>query len=163
MKPLKCAPLSFVLVLLLTAPVHAVNISDLYDQQTLAYWGARYRVSTQKILDQVIRPVLLADEKNAIGDFRMEFPTYPPPQMMATPFAFYSDRRGPSVVFPIISLKFLDDLCTAYAWLQIHGYSLETISDYTAMLKYQRFPSGATPKPLPTLGIRPPLLTNPRW
>jgi hypothetical protein len=50
-------------------------------------------------------------------------------------------------------LKFLDDLCTAYAWLQIHGYSLETISDYVAMLKYQRFPPGGTPKPLPTLGI----------
>ena len=161
MKPLKCAPLSFVLVLLLTAPVGAVNMSDLYDQQALAYWGARYRVSTQKILDQVIRPALLVDEKNAIGDFRMEFPTYPPPQMMATPFAFYSDPRGPTVVFPIISLRFLDDLCTAYAWLQIHGYSLETISDYTAMLKYQRFPSGATPKPLPTLGIPTTALDEP--
>lgn len=153
MKPLKCASLSFVLLLFLTAPVQAVNMSDLYDQQALAYWGAKYKASTQKILDQVIHPVLLADEKSAIGDFHLEFPVYPPPQMMATPFAFYSDPRGPTVVFPIISLKFLDDLCTAYAWLQIHGYSLETISDYVAMLKYQRFPPGGTPKPLPTLGI----------
>jgi hypothetical protein len=128
-------------------------MSDLYDQQTLAYWGTKYKISTQKILDQVIRPVLLGEEKRAIGDLQLDFPIYPPPQLMATPFAFYSDLRGPVAVFPIISLKFLDDLCIAYAWLQIHGYTLETISDYMAMLKYQRFPPGSTPKPLPTLGI----------
>jgi hypothetical protein len=148
----KCAPVAYGILLALTGPAKAVNMSDLYDQQTLAYWGAKYKISTQRILDEVIRPVLLAEEKRAIGDLRLDFPTYPPSQLAATPFGFYSDVRGPVMVFPIISLKFLDDLCTAYAWLQIHGYSLETISDYMAMLKYQRFPGG-TPKPMPTLGI----------
>jgi hypothetical protein len=153
MTPLRCLALPLPLVVALAAPAAAVNMSDLYDQQTLAYWGPKYQTSTQKILDEVIRPALLADEKHAIGDVHLEFPSYPLPQLLTTPFAFYSDPRGPIAVFPIISLKFLDDLCTAYAWLQIHGYSLETISDYTAMLKYQRFSPGTTPKPLPTLGI----------
>jgi hypothetical protein len=153
MKSMKYAALSFAVLLAPTARVQAVTMSDLYDQRTLVYWGAKYEISTRKILDQVIRPALLTDEKQAIGDTRLEFPIYPMPQMMATPFAFYSDPSGPTVVFPIVSLKFLDDLCTAYAWLQIHGYSLETISDYVAMLKYQTFSPGATPKPLPALGI----------
>jgi hypothetical protein len=149
----KFIALSLASLLALNTPVGAVSMSDMYDQQTLAQWGSRYQISTQKILDQVIQPALLADEKRALADIRLQFPAYPLPQLMATPFAFYSDARTSTVVFPIISLKFLDDLCTAYAWLQIHGYSLETISDYVAMLKYQRFSPGATPKPLPTLGI----------
>jgi hypothetical protein len=148
------------LLLALTGAVKAVNMSDLYDQGTLAVWGAKYRISTQKILDKVILPVLLAEEQRAIGDVHIDFPTHPPPEskLAETPFAMYShlDKEGrPEIVFPIVSLKFLDDLCTAYAWLQIHGYSLETISDYTAMLKYQSFSPGAVPKPLPTLGIPP--------
>ena len=48
-------------------------------------------------------------------------------------------------MLPALSLKFLDDLCTAYAWLQIKGYSLETVSEYTAILKYGRPPPGGFP------------------
>lgn len=158
------ASVALALLLALTLPAKAVKMSDVYDQQTLAFWGAKYKVSTQRILDEVIRPVLLGEEKQAIGDVHLDFPTYPPPEsnLEETPFAFYSKNgaRGPLVVFPVVSLKFLDDLCTAYAWLQVHGYSLEPISDYAAMLKYQRFSPGDTPKPLPTLGIPPDALNE---
>ncbi len=63
---------------------------------------------------------------------------------------------------PIASLKFLDDLCTAYAWLQINGYGLETISEYAAMLRYQSFPDGRYPRPLLALRIPSDALRNPR-
>jgi Peptidase U49 len=59
------------------------------------------------------------------------------------------------VVMPVLSLKFLDDLCTAYAWLQINGYGIETISEYTAMLAYKDFPQGRYPPPLRALQIPP--------
>ena len=58
--------------------------------------------------------------------------------------------------------KFLDDLCTAYAWLQIHGYSLETISEYTAILKYGKPPRGGFSPPLNALGIPDNALDNPQ-
>jgi hypothetical protein len=63
-------------------------------------------------------------------------------------------------VFPILSLKFLDDLCTAYAWLQTNGYGLETISEYTAILRYGRAPAGGFPAPLEALGIPQNALDN---
>jgi hypothetical protein len=56
---------------------------------------------------------------------------------------------------PILSLHFLDDLCTAYAWLQVNGYGLETISEYTAMLRYHDFAGGRAPPPLVALQIPP--------
>jgi hypothetical protein len=40
------------------------------------------------------------------------------------------------IVLPVFSLKFLDDVCTAYAWLQVKGYSREAVSEYTAILQY---------------------------
>jgi hypothetical protein len=65
---------------------------------------------------------------------------------------FYVPSGG-AVVMPIFSLKFLDDLCIAYAWLQVNSFSLETISEYTAMLRYKEPPAGGHPAPLAALRI----------
>ncbi len=67
----------------------------------------------------------------------------------------YSSSTG-VVVAPTFSLLFVEDLCTAYAWLYKQGYSLETIDEYLAMLRYKRaadFPQGRYPAPLVALGI----------
>jgi len=74
------------------------------------------------------------------------------------PMAFYSGMRGerPFVAMPILSLLFLEDLCTAYAWLYTHEYSLETIDEYVTMLRYKRagdFAGGRYPSPLQALQI----------
>jgi len=97
---------------------------------------------------------MLPHELAAFGNQKphLEFPLFAEEAMRRHPLAFYvpSDRR--SIVFPVFSLKFLDDLCTAYAWLQVRGYSLETISEYTAIIAYgdrnQKIPA-----PLDVLGI----------
>jgi hypothetical protein len=60
------------------------------------------------------------------------------------------------VVAPAFSLLFVEDLCTAYAWLYKQGYSLETIDEYLAMLRYKGaadFPQGRYPPPLVALGV----------
>jgi hypothetical protein len=67
----------------------------------------------------------------------------------------YSISSG-AVVTPIFSLLFLEDLCTAYAWLHKMGYNLDTVDEYLAMLRYKSasdFKGGQYPPPLIALGI----------
>lgn len=123
----------------------------LYDDAALAEWGARYERSTQRILDEVIRPALLSEEQTRLADARLDLPMHAEGSQRGRPLAFYA--AGSRVVMPVYSLKFLDDLCTAYAWLQINGYSLETISDYTAMLRYGAVQASAAYAPLAALGV----------
>lgn len=138
-----------------TAKASDINdLSGLYDRQTLQYWGERNTALTGKILDRVIAPALLSEERRALGTVQMFYPMPDEAPLANRAFGYYSTREFGSgkVVFPVLSLKFLDDLCTAYAWLQVHGYSLETISDYIAMLKYNQG-LRSLPPVLPTLGI----------
>jgi hypothetical protein len=67
----------------------------------------------------------------------------------------YSASNG-TVMTPVLSLLFVEDLCTAYAWLYQKRYSLETIDEYLTMLRYKRatdFPQGHYPAPLTALGV----------
>jgi hypothetical protein len=129
----------------------------LYDENALQYWGARYEKSTTKIYNEVIRPVLSQREKEFFDrNMELRFPLHALDDMRGHPLAYY--RIGNRVEMPVYSLKFLDDLCTAYAWLQINGYSLETISEYTAILSYG---NTGVPPPLQALGIPPDALDIP--
>lgn len=132
----------------------ASDVIPLYDQSTLKYWGERYPRSTAKILDEVIWPALLSEEKRRLGRKPvLEFPLWAEGEARRHPLAFYVPPDRDSIVLPVFSLKFLDDLCIAYAWLQIKGYSLETVSEYTAILKYGKPPPRGFPPPLKALGI----------
>ena len=133
----------------------AAELSRLYDAATLQHSQQSYERTTNKILDQVIWPALLADERYALGNRKpvLELPLYAGGEAREDPTAFYSPWNRPAIVAPVLSLKFLDDLCTAYAWLQIHGYTLETISEYTAILHYGTAPPGGFPPPLAALRI----------
>jgi hypothetical protein len=65
---------------------------------------------------------------------------------------------------PAISLLFFEDLCIAYAWLQVRGYRLETVEEYVTMLKYKdsRAFGGRYPPPLEALGIPADAASDPR-
>jgi hypothetical protein len=141
--------------LILFAPVAlgATGLSGLYDRATLENLRPRYERSTTRIFEQVILPALLTHEKLRIGNVPLDFRLYGEGKAKEHPLQFYVPPDASRVVMPIASLKFLDDLCTAYAWLQINGYSLETISEYTAMLRYKEFPDGRLPLPLIALQI----------
>lgn len=148
--------------LLLTAALwslisHAWAVGDMYDDATLSAWGERYQRSTTRILDEVIWPKVLDAERRRFGGKpRLLFPRGDP----ASPLLFYHPVHQPTVVMPLLSLKFLDDLCTAYAWLQIHGYDVQTVSEYTAILAYSRPPPGGFPPPLKALGVPGDALTE---
>ncbi|WP_321527817.1 ImmA/IrrE family metallo-endopeptidase [Sedimenticola selenatireducens] len=152
--PRACATFLLVLWAMMIAPTaFAADLTGIYAQSTLEHWEQRYARSTQRILDEVIRPVLLDSERRRLERVRLDTPTHAQGDMQGRPLAFYAPWDGRRVVMPVFSLKFLDDLCTAYAWLQINGYSLETITDYTAMLRYGDV--RATPEfaPLSALGV----------
>ena len=149
-------------LLCVPAVLAAKDLSGLYDHATLEHWKPRYERSTTKILEQVIAPVLLTQEKQRLGNVRLDFLLYGEGRAKEHPLQFYVPPDGSRVVMPIASLKFLDDLCTAYAWLHINGYSLETISEYTAMLRYKDFPEGRYPRPLQALRIPDDALKDPR-
>jgi hypothetical protein len=103
----------------------AADLSQLYDRPTLQYWGERYTRSTTRILDAVIWPALLRDEKSRlVRKPVLEFPLRAPGEARQHPLAFYALTGRHRIVLPVLSLKLLDDLCTAYAWLQIKGYRL---------------------------------------
>jgi hypothetical protein len=130
----------------------ASDVSSMYDQATLQHWQPRYQRSTMKIVNEVIVPVLTSEERRRLGVATFDFPLYADGELKRHPLMFYVPG-DPRVVMPIFSLKFLDDLCTAYAWLQVNGYSLETISEYNAMLRYRGASGGRYPAPLPALDI----------
>jgi hypothetical protein len=139
----------------------AADLSGLYDPATLDYWRPRYERSTTKIFEQVIQPALLTHEKQRIGNILLDFRLYGEGRAKEHPLQFYVPPDNSRVVMPIASLKFLDDLCTAYAWLQIKGYTLETISEYTGVLRYKGFPDGRYPRPLKALQIPDDALNDP--
>ena len=141
----------------------AADLSTLYDRSTLSYWGERYKRTTNKIRDDIIWPVLLSDEIQSLGGKpELEFPLYAEDdEARSHPLNFYTPGTG-VIVLPVFSLKFLDDLCTAYAWLQLKGYSLETVSEYTAILFYGEPPPGGFPAPLKALGIPENALNDPK-
>ncbi len=152
--PRACAVFLLALWTTIPAPATAAaNLPEIYEQSTLKYWEQRYASSTQRILDEVIRPVLLGSERRQLEQVRLDTPTHAQGDMKGRPLAFYAPWDGTRVVMPVFSLKFLDDLCTAYAWLQINGYSLETITDYTSMLRYGRTRDTPEFAPLPALGV----------
>lgn len=156
---LRCA-----LTILCLAPAAAggADLSSLYDPATLEATRPSYERTTTKIFDQIVSPALLTEEKQRLGNVRLDFRLQGEGSSREHPLQFYAVADGSRIVAPIASLKFLDDLCTAYAWLQINGYGLETISEYAAMLRYQSFPDGRYPRPLLALRIPSDALRNPR-
>jgi hypothetical protein len=141
----------------------AAELSHIYPPATLQAHRARYERTTNKILDELIWPALFVNEKAAFGNRKpvLELPLYADGDSRDNPLAFYSrykSRPGYGndlVVMPIFSLKFLDDLTIAYAWLQANNYTVETVSEYTAILFYGKPPAAGFPPPLEALRIPP--------
>lgn len=132
----------------------ATDVTPMYDAATLEQWGARYERSTRRIFEEIIWPALLTDEKQRLGAKpTIEFPRYAEGEGRRHPLMFYVPANRAVIVMPVFSLKFLDDLCTAFAWLHRRGYDIETVAEYCAILRHREAPPGGFPAPLPALGI----------
>lgn len=156
-KPVEIIPTSASTSVPLNAPI------NIYDQETLEFWQTRYPDSTRRIYDEAFMPIFSPEERAALADVQLQFPLVSEGVFQADPLAFYATSNPPTVYMPIHSLKFLDDLSVAYAWLFWNGYSLETVTDYISMLKYQRndFLENGFPAPLAALQIPEDALDDP--
>ncbi|NOZ67933.1 MAG: hypothetical protein GXP46_01485 [Deferribacteres bacterium] len=134
----------------------AEDLSTLYDTAKLAREKPRFKRIINEMFTRAILPNLTRDEKRVLNDAKFEFPLTG--ETNHNPMDYYSGKRGrwDFVAMPILSLVFLEDLSTAYAWLHIRGFSLETIDEYVTMLRYKRaadFTGGRYPPPLKALQI----------
>lgn len=139
------------LCLLITTPLSARDMSNLYDDATLEYWQP---ISKEDILwnfENVILRYLTGEERQILGNVNIEFPLRGEKKDL---FEFYAS--GYTVTMPILSLRFLGDISLAYLWLEVNGYSVSTVPQYIGMIKYKtadQFRGNCYPKPLDALQI----------
>jgi hypothetical protein len=156
---MKCRPV-FLLIIFFLVPnlAAASDLADLYDQNRLAREKPRFERRINEMFDKGIWPGLSENQKRALKSVEFEFPLVG--EIGGSPMDYYSGQRGGRsfVAMPVLSLMFLEDLCIAYAWLHLKGYSLETIDEYITMLRYKKaadFPDGRYLPPLKALKIPP--------
>ena len=133
------------------------DVSSMYREDDLNRLRKRYSKDIGLNFEDVIKPVLTKRERAALQNVQLEYPLI---GEGGDPFGYYInvERERWRIVIPTASIKFLDDLSTAEAWLQSKKYSTETLPKYISMLKYQeanRFPGGRYPTPLEALHIPP--------
>ena len=123
---------------------------EIYTPAQLAQEKPRLEARVRQLYS-ILKSLLSGPEQSALAGVEVRVPLEDP---AAEPFAFY--RQGSTITMSAFSLLFVEDLSTAYAWLYTKGYSLETVDEYIAMLKFKRaadFPGGRYPPPLTALGV----------
>jgi len=143
------------LLIALLLPFSPVANAQIYSRAELEGEAVRLRNAVFRLYSIGIKPSLLEDEIRAAGDFKFSFPL-PEPNDPLMDFAATTDGRA--MIMPLMSLKAVEDLTTAYAWLYHNNYSLSTIDLYFTMLRYRDpadFPGGKFPRILDALGVPP--------
>jgi len=146
---------AWLMVLSFVPPCRCQRIG-VYDVQTLAAERARLEKRSKELWQKMYDGLLTRDEKVALEQARLQYPTLSPD---GSPLNSFADSRTGIVHLPLHSLLLLEDACTAYAWLHHNGFNTITINEYASMLKYRR-PGGNVPPPLKALGIPDDVLTN---
>lgn len=127
--------------------------AQLYTAADLEPDAPRLKSLVHKLYAIGLKPALRPDEAAALSDFEFVFPG---PKQGDDVLNFAATTDGRHLIMPLMSLKLLEDMTTAYAWLYQNGMSLSTIDLYFAMLRYRepaRFPGGRPAKLLDALGV----------
>jgi hypothetical protein len=155
------ATISLVLVAYVSAGTSP--FASMYGTRKLEQEKPRYEQRMGE-LRRILLSLLSAQERRGLESVRIEVPLI---GSQGTPIDFYTAGTvGNAAVFmPVLSLLFLEDLATAYAWLQLHNYSVETVEEYATMLRYKKaadFPGGRYSPPLKALQIPSDAMANER-
>lgn len=138
-------------LLMLTAVAEPKDMSSLYTTQDLETWHYILELQTQKNFEILLSQGLDEKEKVKASGVRLEMPLRGRHKDL---IEFYAE--GKTVVVPVLSLKFLNDVLLANAWLYLHKFDTRTVDEYVSMLKHNEaadFPGGRYPQPLDALGI----------
>jgi hypothetical protein len=135
------------------AAAQARDYGTMYEDALLASRQKDYSEVVLWNLKNVFLPKLTLDERRRLQRLTVDFPLRGPERGL---HEYFAERSG-RVVMPVMSIRFLADLSLAYAWLDANGYTMESVTDYISMLKYQdatRF-GGRYPDPVTALRIPP--------
>jgi hypothetical protein len=164
-RTVRCALLLAALILAGPAAVGATDLASMYPKATLQNEADRLSQAVRKIWSIGLEPHLTPEERASIGEIDFRFPM-PKPGDDLLNFYAYRDNSGKAVVvMPVLSLKALEDLATAYAYVQVSGLRHSTVDLYYAMLQHrptERFPGGRPPDVLAALGIPADAVSDPR-
>jgi hypothetical protein len=150
LRPIGRLVVTVVAAVLVGPTLRGQTVSTMYDSARVAREKARLESRINEIYVKAFRPNLTADEQRSLSGVTVQAPLGGDPVL-----GYYSESKSRVVTMPAISLLFFEDLCVAYAWLQVKGYRLETVEEYVTMLKYKnvRAFGGRYPPPLDALGI----------
>ena len=144
-------------ILLVGIGLHAAENQVPYSQDKIAANRARLREKSSTLWQAMLNNVIDRAERPRLVNIRVKTPDQSE-EAEGEALVFYSNSRSSEIFMPVVSLLMIEDLCTAYAWLQVKGFEHSTIDEYLALLKYGNpaaFPNGRFPAPLPALGIPP--------
>jgi hypothetical protein len=143
-----------ILLLVVSQAFAAGGVDDMYSEEQLANDKARYEPRIKFLFWRGLWDFMDGAEKEALAGVRIEHPL-----KGSSPLDAYSrwDVNDKTVVLPVLSLKFIEDLSTAYAWRYVNQFTLQPSDEYLAMLKYcpEKFPGARVPDPLTALGVPP--------
>jgi hypothetical protein len=149
-------------MLLASSTAGAQSFAYMYGMRKLQQEKPRYEQRIGELYGR-ITALLTEPERRALAGVRFECPLIG--AQTGTPVDFYTmgHVRSATVFMPVLSLLFLEDLATAFAWLHHHDYSFEPIEGYVALLRSKKaadFPGGRYPAPLTALSIPPDALSD---
>ena len=110
------------------------NKSDnqkIYGQKELQTASNTYHKNLKHIWSDDFLSRLTISERRIAGDVQIDFPLV---GVNSHPLDFYADPHLKVVTIPIQSVKFLDDLFTAYAYLDFFNCRNDALFDYVAIL-----------------------------
>jgi hypothetical protein len=152
------AELIMILALGAVGSAHAKDVSSMYSGEVLSASQMTYRENVEWNWTNVLKAKLTSYERKRLDRVSIQLPLLGEGASRGNPFAIYQSGRGPgrAIVLPIMTLRFLDDLTIATAWLGANKYSLESLTTYVAYLKHasaESFAGGRFPQPLIVMGV----------
>jgi hypothetical protein len=133
--------------------VQAAETLEVYDTKALQEASQIYSENIRLVWNENLLGRLTGNERQAAGNVKLNLPLM---GIHTSPFDYYSDSSTREITVPIMSVKFLDDLAIAQAWLVRQGCAIDPVSDYLGILRYQGSslsPGTRFPSPLNALGI----------
>lgn len=138
------------------SPAASADFTTLYRTDTLEAAAGTYNENLIGTWDEDLVARLRSPDREEAERIRLRLPligTDP------SPFAFYADSSFRRVYVPTLSVKFLDDLAIALAWLDRHDCDISAVFDYVGMIRYKSFEQ-SIPAPLAALPVPANALTN---
>ncbi len=143
--------------------IPATAFNKMYsDEEILKDWP-RLKKAVNGIYTKGFQPFFKPDESQSLRDVEIRFPLPQQGDDLLNFYAFF-DQGRPVVAMPVLSLKVMEDVTTAFAWLYQNKFDVSKIEIYFTMTRYRphkKFPGGRVPAILKALGIPKNALKDP--